>query len=132
VYTRLQKLHLVSQPFPSPLNPRNFVQHLLSCVILIASEDLGQLHFDLRDLCLSMLGFRSPIRLCKLSALGSVRLLPISRPKLFSTAVARYAADMETVNTTERLARLRQLMQENKVDVYSMISHSPPCRSWYK
>ncbi|RHZ74248.1 hypothetical protein CDV55_108106 [Aspergillus turcosus] len=65
-----------------------------------------------------MLGFRSSLRLCKPSALGSIRQLPVFRPKLFSTAVARYAADMETVNTTERLARLRQLMQEHKVDVY--------------
>lgn len=32
---------------------------------------------------------------------------------------------MGTVNTSERLARLRQLMQERKVDVYSMISDSP-------
>lgn len=29
--------------------------------------------------------------------------------------------DMETVNTTERLRSLRELMQEHKVDVYSIV-----------
>lgn len=31
------------------------------------------------------------------------------------------AANMETVNTTERLRKLRELMKENRLDVYSMI-----------
>lgn len=30
------------------------------------------------------------------------------------------AKDMETINTTERLAGLRELMKKNKVDIYSM------------
>lgn len=32
---------------------------------------------------------------------------------------------MEAVDTSKRLSSLRQLMQEHKVDVYSMASHSP-------
>ena len=36
----------------------------------------------------------------------------------FSTTRIR-AIDMDTVNTTERLKRLRDLMRENKVDLYS-------------
>lgn len=31
-----------------------------------------------------------------------------------------FAIDMETVNTTERLKGLRDLMKKNKIDVYSM------------
>lgn len=34
---------------------------------------------------------------------------------------APLAADMATVNTTERLKKLRDLMKENRIDVYSMI-----------
>jgi hypothetical protein len=32
---------------------------------------------------------------------------------------------MGTVDTTDRLSQLRQLMKEHKVDVYSMSLHSP-------
>lgn len=39
--------------------------------------------------------------------------------KNFSTT-RLLAVDMETVNTTERLRKLRDLMKEHKVDVYSM------------
>ncbi len=39
--------------------------------------------------------------------------------KYFSTTQF-LAVDMETVNTTERLRKLRDLMKEHKVDVYSM------------
>ena len=50
---------------------------------------------------------------------------PFSR---FSTRLVRksfsttriLAIEMETVNTTERLRKLRNLMKEHKVDVYSM------------
>ncbi|KAE8350945.1 hypothetical protein BDV28DRAFT_159187 [Aspergillus coremiiformis] len=42
----------------------------------------------------------------------------ISVFRFFSSSVPRYLVDMETVNTSERLSRLRQLMQEHKVDVY--------------
>lgn len=38
------------------------------------------------------------------------------------TRILRQAADMETVNTTERLQRLRELMKSNQVDIYSMHS----------
>lgn len=34
---------------------------------------------------------------------------------------------METVDTSQRLARLRQLMQEKEVDVYSMTSYTLFC-----
>jgi Xaa-Pro aminopeptidase len=40
------------------------------------------------------------------------------RPKPSTDASAK--PDMETVNTTERLTRLRELMKEHKVDIYSM------------
>lgn len=42
---------------------------------------------------------------------------PLTRKKFASLA----RIEMETVNTTERLRRLRELMKENKVDVYSML-----------
>ena len=38
----------------------------------------------------------------------------------FSFTTSRRALDMETVNTTERLRRLRELMKQHKVDIYSM------------
>ncbi|BDD59494.1 hypothetical protein MAP00_004700 [Monascus purpureus] len=50
-------------------------------------------------------------------ALRSTRQLPY-RTRPFSVSASRYAVDMGTVNTSDRLARLRQLMQERKVDVY--------------
>lgn len=72
---------------------------------------------------LSMLCSRPPIRLAWSSLLRSARQLPLSRPRFFSISVSRYSVDMETVDTTERLSRLRQLMQEHQVDVYSMTSY---------
>ncbi|KAE8150708.1 hypothetical protein BDV25DRAFT_129331 [Aspergillus avenaceus] len=65
-----------------------------------------------------MLFSHPPIRSPWIAVLRSARKLPLSRPKFFSTSVLRYSADMETVDTTARLSKLRQLMQENKVDVY--------------
>lgn len=44
---------------------------------------------------------------------------PIILKQFLSTSTTA-AIDMETINTTERLRRLRDLMKENKVDVYSM------------
>lgn len=43
----------------------------------------------------------------------------VCRQSLSSSALG--TADMETVNTTERLRKLRDLMKENRLDVYSMI-----------
>lgn len=43
----------------------------------------------------------------------------IVRRQFLSTS-GTVAVDMETVNTTERLNRLRDLMKENKIDIYSM------------
>lgn len=40
--------------------------------------------------------------------------------KQFLSTSRTVAIEMETVNTTERLNRLRDLMKENKVDLYSM------------
>ncbi|KAJ5104853.1 hypothetical protein NUU61_002200 [Penicillium alfredii] len=54
------------------------------------------------------------IRLC--SSLRPLR--PFSHPRFFSVFGPRYTVDMGTVDTTERLTRLRQLMRDNKVDVY--------------
>lgn len=51
----------------------------------------------------------------------SVRSIrPSQFPRFFSLSSPRYTVDMGTVDTTERLSRLRQLMQDHKVDVYSM------------
>ncbi|KAJ6164545.1 hypothetical protein N7470_003217 [Penicillium chermesinum] len=49
---------------------------------------------------------------------SSLRSLRPFHPRFFSTSRQRYAVDMGTVETGARLARLRQLMQEQKVDVY--------------
>lgn len=38
----------------------------------------------------------------------------------FSTTATRRAIEMETVNTTARLQKLRELMRQHKVDLYSM------------
>ena len=55
---------------------------------------------------------------------GLARLSTLSRGiaagRLFHTSTIRkYPIDMEKVNTTERLAQLRELMKRNKVDIYS-------------
>lgn len=65
-----------------------------------------------------MLFSRPPIRSPWISAFRSASQLPLSRPRFFSISLSRYSVDMETVNTSERLSRLRELMQEHKVDVY--------------
>lgn len=59
--------------------------------------------------------FSHAIRLSR-TALPSLR----SRSRFFSVIGPRYSVEMGTVDTTERLSRLRQLMQQHKVDVYSM------------
>lgn len=59
-----------------------------------------------------------PIRLW--TSLRSIRPLP--RPRYFSVFGPRYTIDMGAVDTSERLSKLRQLMQQHKVDVYSMTS----------
>lgn len=68
-----------------------------------------------------MLFSRPPIRLSWFSSFRS-RQPSLHHTRFFSASVRRYAVDMEAVNTTERLAKLRQLMQDHKVDVYSMTS----------
>ncbi|KAJ6132358.1 hypothetical protein N7471_007573 [Penicillium samsonianum] len=55
-----------------------------------------------------------PIRLW--TSLRSLR--PVSRPRYFSVFGPRYTVDMGAVDTSERLSKLRQLMQQHKVDVY--------------
>lgn len=37
-----------------------------------------------------------------------------------SSNASKIGAEMETVDTTARLAKLRELMKERKVDIYSM------------
>ncbi|KAJ5573884.1 uncharacterized protein N7459_008311 [Penicillium hispanicum] len=59
--------------------------------------------------------FSHPIRL-SWTSLRSLR--PLKPSRFFSLSRPRCAVDMGTVDTTERLSRLRQLMQDNKVDVY--------------
>lgn len=72
-----------------------------------------------------MLFSHPPIRLAWTSAFQSARKLPLPRSRLFSSSAPRFIINMETVDTSERLTRLRQLMQERKVDVYSMASPNP-------
>jgi hypothetical protein len=63
----------------------------------------------------------------------SIRLPRTSLPSLsflrpsrfFSNSRPRLIIEMGTVNTTERLSQLRQLMKEHKVDVYSMLLSLP-------
>lgn len=52
---------------------------------------------------------------------------PLAHARFFSVLGPRYSVEMGTVDTTDRLTRLRQLMQENKVDVYSTPSFNPMC-----
>jgi len=52
-------------------------------------------------------------------------LSPLRPSRFFSNSRPRFIIDMGTVDTTDRLSRLRQLMKEHKVDVYSMLLHSP-------
>ena len=51
------------------------------------------------------------------SAVGATTRL--TRTRLFSASSVLKALDMETVDTSTRLERLRGLMRENKLDVYS-------------
>lgn len=44
--------------------------------------------------------------------------------RTFAHTVARYSIEMETVDTSERLAKLRELMKQHNVDVYSECSAS--------
>jgi Xaa-Pro aminopeptidase len=45
--------------------------------------------------------------------------VPVYLPtRAFSNTVIRSSLDMETVDTSGRLAKLRQLMQQHHVDVY--------------
>lgn len=63
------------------------------------------------------------VRLSWTSTFRSIRKVPPVCTRLFSVSVPRYTVEMATVNTSERLSKLRQLMLEHKVDVYSMASH---------
>lgn len=52
--------------------------------------------------------------------LSTPALLPIHAIRSFSRIGFRAALEMETVDTSKRLGRLRELMKEKEVDVYSM------------
>jgi hypothetical protein len=57
-------------------------------------------------------------------AVANSTRLPI---RTFTTSPSlRRPIDMEQVNTTARLQRLRELMAQQKVDIYSMTSHHSP------
>lgn len=64
--------------------------------------------------------FRSFTRLVANSTRVPVRTFTTS-PALRSTS-----ADMEQVNTTARLQRLRELMAQQKVDIYSTMQTTQP------
>lgn len=52
--------------------------------------------------------------------LSSYRLRSSIVQKQYLSIGKTVTVDMESVNTTERLKKLRDLMKENKIDVYSM------------
>ena len=54
------------------------------------------------------------------SAAGSTGMLYERYPRPKPSTDISATPDMETINTTERLTRLRELMKEHKVDIYSM------------
>lgn len=70
------------------------------------------------------------IRYIRLPMLRNLRRVPdisrlLKQTRNFSnTSINRSSRDMETVQTGERLARLRSLMKQNKVDIYSTLSHA--------
>ena len=45
---------------------------------------------------------------------------PLSFAIRWNSSSSSQSAEMETVDTTQRLLKLRQLMKERKVDIYSM------------
>lgn len=105
----------------------NFV---LSCLFSWTSSARGHLHppflSSLNHTIKSMLFSRPPVRLSWTSAFRSIRKIPLPCARFFSISVPRFTADMGTVDTSERLSKLRQLMREHKVDVYSMTSSYLP------
>lgn len=67
------------------------------------SHNLSTLAFDIRPVL--------PVRALQIQ--GVLSLLRRGVDEILET-------DMESINTTERLAGLRELMKKNKVDIYSM------------
>ncbi|KAH8702372.1 putative Xaa-Pro aminopeptidase P [Talaromyces proteolyticus] len=69
-----------------------------------------------------MLFCRVPSRLQSAAFIPSLRFFPRAEPaasrRLFSYSFIRHAADMGTIETSSRLARLRELMKQHKLDVY--------------
>ena len=62
---------------------------------------------------------RSLLRTHATAAARAARLNPTSSPRTLHVSAALRAIDMSKVDTTERLAKLRKLMKERNVDVYS-------------
>lgn len=56
---------------------------------------------------------------CLSRCFDRVRRIPIGFVSWKSLSTKNLPLDMETVNTTERLKGLRNLMREHKLDVYS-------------
>lgn len=54
------------------------------------------------------------------NAFRSSPVQPVRIGIRFNSSKSSIVAEMETVDTTQRLQKLRQLMKERKVDVYSM------------
>lgn len=69
-----------------------------------------------------MLLIRPLVRLPWTSTFRSIRKISLPGTRLFSVSVPRYTVEMGTVDTSGRLSKLRQLMREHNVDVYSMTS----------
>jgi Xaa-Pro aminopeptidase len=50
--------------------------------------------------------------------------------RTFANSAVRFSIEMETVDTSERLAQLRELMKRNNLDVYSEFALLPFLWSW--
>ncbi|KAL5380159.1 hypothetical protein DPSP01_007959 [Paraphaeosphaeria sporulosa] len=69
-----------------------------------------------------MLLSRSLLRTHATPAAHAARRLPFPCQRAFHASAIRRLLDMEKVNTSERLAELRKLMQERQIDVYMVPS----------
>jgi Xaa-Pro aminopeptidase len=63
---------------------------------------------------------RSLLRTHATAAARAARFHPSPTPRTLHVSAALRAIDMSKVDTTERLAKLRKLMKERNVDIYSM------------
>lgn len=61
----------------------------------------------------------SQVELLMLSSVRTLLRQPRAIRRFNSSIVLRSSTEMDKVNTTERLSKLRELMKQHKVDIYS-------------